>query len=115
MLAKRRVATLLCAPHSPIWSVIFPSILLICPPVPDTHSPKVDVPGGYFSKYFAVQPALAPQISNCAIVGATPKIEATGEPALTVAYDNAPGTDGKPKGLFICQQAMVFVPQLHRP
>ena len=88
---------------------------MICPPVPDTHSPKVDVPGGYFSKYFAVQPALAPQISNCAIVGATPKIEATGEPALNVAYDNAPGPDGKPKGLFICQQAMVFVPQLQRP
>ena len=75
----------------------------------------VDVPGGYFQKYMAVTPVTSPQISNCAIVGATPKDEATGEPALRVAYDNAPGPDGRPKGLFICQQAMMYVPQPQRP
>jgi hypothetical protein len=75
----------------------------------------VDVPGGYFSKYMAVTPVTSPQVSNCAIVGATPKDPQTGEPALRVAYDNAPGIDDRPRGLFICQQAMAFVPQPQRP
>lgn len=80
-----------------------------CQPIPQ------DVPGGYFSKYMAVTPISSPQVSNCAIVGATPKDPQTGEPALRVAYDNAPGVDDRPRGLFICQQAMMFVPQPQRP
>ena len=75
----------------------------------------VDVPGGYFSRFFAVTPVTSPQISNCSIVGATPKDETTGESALQVAYDNAPGAGGRPKGLFICQKAMTYVPQPQRP
>ena len=76
---------------------------------------EVFVPGGYFSKYMAVTPVSSPQVSNCAIVGATPKDQHTGEPALRVAYDNAPGLDDRPRGLFICQQAMMYVPQPQRP
>lgn len=83
---------------------------LVCP-----FTNLVDCPGGYFSKYFCVNPAESPQISNCAVVGATPKVESSGEPALQVAYDNAPGLDGLPKGLFICQKAMMYVPQPQRP
>ena len=78
---------------------------LICP-----FTNLVDVPGGYFGKFFAVTPVSSPQISNCSIVCATPKDEATGESALRVAYDNAPGLDGNPKGLFIDQHAMTYVP-----